>query len=371
MQGAAGPAFLTLLSFRADSVCGVQSERTNGSFMNELSLGQFGSMRRSYAVGLGALVIAGIALGATRIGRGTFDGAIASLSHAQPKWLVVAAIAFGLGLLASAAAWRTGLRACGGEACFKQVSARYAIGSLVNSVAPAHLGGAVRIGLLSRTLPGEDRLWRAGGVGASVAAARTLVLALLIVVAASVGRVPLWPAPLLILVVACVVLVSVRISRRAAGRLGSLLQIFRSVGQSPRAGATIFGWIAFAAITRVCGAVAISLALGVSRPVWVAVVLLAAMALAGVLPLTPGNFGAGAGAATLALHGTGVGLGASLALGVAFQAVETFSGMTLGLAGAAVLAAPGTRTRRWSMAGAGVAAVVLAAALGVASIDFL
>ena len=153
--------------------------------------------------------------------------------------------------------------------------------------------GAVRIGLLSRTLPGDDRLWRAGGVGASVAAARTLVLALLIVVAASVGRVPLWPAPLLILAVACVVLVSVRISRRAAGRLGSLLQIFRSVGQSPRAGATIFGWIAFAAITRVCGAVAISLALGVSRPVWVAVVLLAAMALAGLLPLTPGNFGQG------------------------------------------------------------------------------
>ena len=84
------------------------------------------------------------------------------------------------------------------------------------------------------------------------------------------------------------------------------------------------------------------MALGVPHPIWVAVVLLAAMALAGLLPLTPGNFGAGAGAATLALHGTGVGLGVSLALGVAFQAVETFAGVTLGLAGAAVLAAPGT-----------------------------
>jgi uncharacterized membrane protein YbhN (UPF0104 family) len=349
----------------------VQNERTGDGFINELSLGQLGSVRRSYAVGFGALVIAGIALGATRIGRGTFDGAVASLSHAQPRWLVAAAIAFGLALLGSAAAWRTGLRACGGEACFKQVSSRYAIGSLVNSLAPAHLGGAVRLGLLSRTLPGDDRLWRAGGVGASVAAARTLVLALLVAVAASVGRVPLWPAPLLILAVLCVVLVSVRTSRTAAGRLGSLLQIFRSVRQSPRAGLTIFGWTAFAAIARICGAVAIALALGVSRPVWVAVVLIAAMSLAGLLPLTPGNFGAGAGAATLALHGTGVGLGAALALGVAFQAVETFSGMTLGLAGAAVLAAPGTRTRRWSMAGAGVAAVVAAAALGVASVDFL
>src|SRR6185312_7401410 len=167
------------------------------------------------------------------------------------------------------------------------------------------------------------------------------------------------------------VLVSVRVSRRAAGRLGSLLQIFRSVGQSPRAGATIFGWIAFAAITRVCGAVAISLALGVSRPVWVAVVLLAAMALAGLLPLTPGNFGAGAGAATLALHGTGVGLGVSLVLGVAFQAVETFAGITLGLAGAAVLAAPGTKVRRWSLVASATAAVLVATALGVASVDFI
>jgi hypothetical protein len=94
------------------------------------------------------------------------------------------------------------------------------------------------------------------------------------------------------------------------------------------------------------------------------------MALAGVLPLTPGNFGAGAGAATLALHGTGVGLGVALALGVAFQAVETFVGMMLGLGGAAVLAAPGTRTRRWSMVAVATAAMLVATALGVATIDF-
>ena len=107
-------------------------------------------------------------------------------------------------------------------------------------------------------------------------------------------------------------------------------------------GAALFGWIALSCVARIAAAVAIAMALGVPHPIWVAVVLLAAMALAGLLPLTPGNFGAGAGAATLALHGTGVGLGVSLALGVAFQAVETFAGVTLGLAGAAVLAAPGT-----------------------------
>jgi hypothetical protein len=113
------------------------------------------------------------------------------------------------------------------------------------------------------------------------------------------------------------------------------------------------------------------MALGVPRPVWVAVVLLASLALAGAFPLTPGNFGTGAGAATLALYGTGVDVASSLALALAFQAVETAVGMTLGLAGAAVLAAPGTRARRWSFAAAGAAAVLMAATLGIASVDLI
>jgi hypothetical protein len=95
------------------------------------------------------------------------------------------------------------------------------------------------------------------------------------------------------------------------------------------------------------------------------------MAVSGIVPLTPGNFGTGAGAATLALHGAGVGLGSALAVGVAFQAVETFAGVTLGLAGAAVLATPGTPLRRWSFAAAGVATIVTAAALGIASVDLV
>jgi uncharacterized membrane protein YbhN (UPF0104 family) len=363
-------AFLTLLSFAADSVGDVISENTGTRFFDEFALGQLGSMRRSYAVGAGLLLTAGIAIGMTRMGRGTFSSAVADLARAQPGWIVVAASSFAIGLLASAAGWRVGLRACGGSTGFTQISARYAIGSLVNSLAPAHLGGAVRLGLLSRTLPGEDRLWRAGGIAASVAAARTLALAALIVPAALVGRVPLWPVPLLVLGVVIVIVVGTRFSARAAGRVGSLLQIFRSIARSPREGAIMFGWVACSCAARVAGAVAIAMALGVAHPIWVAVVLLAAMALAGVLPLTPGNFGAGAGAATLALHGTGVGLGAALALGFAFQAVETFVGMTLGLSGAAVLAAPGTRTRRWSMAAIATAAVVVATAVGFASIDF-
>jgi uncharacterized membrane protein YbhN (UPF0104 family) len=348
----------------------VIGEHSGSRFFDELALGQLGSMRRNYAVGIGVLLAAGVAIGVTRLGRGTLSSAFADLARAQPGWIVAAASLFALGLLTSAAGWRVGLRACGGNAGLVQISARYTIGSLVNSLAPAHLGGAVRMGLLSRTLPGDDRLWRAGGIVTSVAAARTLVLAALIVPAAVVGRIPLWPAPLLVLGVGVVLFLGRRFSARTAGRVGSLLQIFRSIARSPRDGAVLFGWIGCSCVARVAAAVAIALALGVPHPIWVAVVLLAAMALAGVLPLTPGNFGAGAGAATLALHGTGVGLGAALALGLAFQAVETFVGMTLGLGGAAVLAAPGTRTRRWSLAAAGAGAVLVAAALGFATIDF-
>jgi uncharacterized membrane protein YbhN (UPF0104 family) len=349
----------------------VLSEHTGSRFFDELALGQLGSMRRKYAVGAGLLLAAAIAIGMTRLGRGTFGNALHDLAGAQPGWIVVAATSFVVGLLASSAGWRVGLRACGGSTGFIQISARYAMGSLVNSLAPAHLGGAVRLGLLSRTLPGNDRLWRAGGVAASVAAARTFVLAALIVPAAVVGRVPLWPAPLLVLGVVAVLVVGTRLSARTAGRIGSLLQIFRSIGRAPREGAALFAWIGCSCVARVVAAVAIALALGVPHPFLVAVVLLAAMALAGVFPLTPGNFGAGAGAATLALHGTGVGLGSALALGFAFQAVETFAGVTVGLAGAGVLAAPGTRIRRWSMAAAGSAAVLVATVLGVASVDFI
>jgi uncharacterized membrane protein YbhN (UPF0104 family) len=343
----------------------------SADLFDDLNLARIGSIRRSYLVGIG-LAVAGVgAIGVLGVGRVAIGAAATSLARAQPGWLVVATVSFAAGLLSSAAAWRAGLRACGGNAGFTQISARYAIGSLVNSLAPAHLGGAIRLGLLSRTLPGKDRIWRAGGVGASVAAARTLALAGLVVAAAAIGRVPFWPAPLLVLGVVIVVAIGVRTSQRAAGRLRSLFQIFSGIARSPRAGAALFGWVGCSFAARLAGATAIALALGVPRPVFVAIVLIAAMALAGLLPLTPGNFGAGAGAATLALHGTGVGVGASLALGVAFQAVETFAGMTLGLGGAAVLAAPGTAARRWSLATAGFAAVLVATALGVATVDLV
>ena len=126
-------ALLTLLSFAADSVSDVISERTGTRFFDELALGQLGSMRRSYAVGAGLLLAAGVAIAMTRMGRGTLSSAVGDLAGAQPGWIVVAASSFVIGLLASSAGWRVGLRACGGSTGFTQISARYAIGSSIRS----------------------------------------------------------------------------------------------------------------------------------------------------------------------------------------------------------------------------------------------
>ena len=345
-------------------------ERRAG-LLDELRLHTGWCSPRAYAVGFALLTGAGLALGATRIGRGTLVNALDSLGRAQPGWLALAAAAFGVGLLCSAEAWRAGLGTCGGKASFTDVSARYAVGSLVNAVAPAHLGGAVRIGLLAQTLEGKDRLWRTGGVASFVAAARTFALAGLIVVAALWSAIPLWPAPILAGVAICGVLLCLRLGGRAAGRLGSLLQVFRAFTRCPQAALRLSGWIGLAFVARLAAAAAIAVSLGVQRPVWIAVVLVTTMALAGLLPLTPGNFGAGAGAVALALHGSGLSLGAALATGVAFQAVETFAGATLGLVGAATLASPTSAVRRWSVAMAGAGCVLIAAAVGIMTVDLV
>jgi uncharacterized membrane protein YbhN (UPF0104 family) len=328
-------------------------------------------LRRGYALAVALLAVGGVALAATRIGRGAFDSAVASLSDARPGWLLAAAGAFAVGLLCSAAAWSRGLRACGSDAAYSDVCARYAVGSLVNAVAPASLGGVVRLGLLSQTLRGDERVWRAGGIGGAVAAARALCLSALVVVAAAWAQVPLWPAPVLAAAVLSLVFVCMRLSRRVSGHVRSLLQVFSSFRGSHRAAATLFAWVALAAAARIAAAAAMAVSLGVQQPIFVALVLVTAVSLSGILPLTPGNFGTGAGAVALALHGTGVAVGPALAVGVAFQAVETFTGMTLGLAGVASLAAPASRVRRLSLTAALVGAVAVSVGLGVMSTDLV
>jgi uncharacterized membrane protein YbhN (UPF0104 family) len=329
----------------------------------------FQEVRRSSAFSFALLGAAAVAVAAAALtfGRRPVHDALATLSGVQPGWLVLAGLGFGLSLVCSARAWHAGLRACGSGATTTDVTARYAVGSLVNSVSPAHLGGAVRIGLLSRTLPGSDAVLRTFGVGAAVGAARALALAALVLGAAALGSVPLWPAPIVAAVVLAALALGARTSKRVAGRVAAALEVFRC----PRTGLELARWIAISFGARLGAAVAVVGSFGIPHALTVSIVMLAAIALAALLPLTPGNIGAGAGAATLALHGTGVGTGVALALGMTFQAVETCTAMLLGLAGSAVLAAPGTRLRRWSLAAAAVGAIGVAAVVGVASVDLV
>jgi uncharacterized membrane protein YbhN (UPF0104 family) len=317
--------------------------------------------------GLVVLAAGVAALAVTHLGHGSVTDALRVLEGANRSWLLLGGAGFVGALVCSAAAWRSGLRACGGRATLVEITSRYAIGSLVNSAAPAHVGGALRVGLLARTLAGADPLLRACGVGTVVAVARTFGLAVLVFAAAVAGRAPLWPVPVLLLGVGVALVACTRLSARVAGRVAAVLQAFRS----PRAAFDIFAWIACSWTLRLGATVAVIAAFGIAHALSVAVVLLAAIALAGLLPLTPGNIGAGAGAAALALHGSGLGAGTALALGMAFQALETCTSVALGLGGVAVVSAPGTRMRRWSVVLAGAAAVAIATTVGFASVDLV
>jgi uncharacterized membrane protein YbhN (UPF0104 family) len=324
-------------------------------------------VRRSSAFGVGLLGAAAIAVAALTVARGTIEEALRTLGSVQPGWLLLAGLGFGAALLSSARAWHAGLEACGGRSSATDIAARYAVGSLANSVTPAHVGGAVRIGLLSRTLPGNDAVLRTCGVGAAVGAARALALALLVLIAAPLGHVPLWPVPIVLAVVVGAVAVAVRVRKRVAGHVAAALEVFRR----PRVGLELGRWVACSFGARLAATIAIVASFGIPHAVTVSVVLLAAIALAALLPLTPGNFGAGAGAATLALHGTGVHAGVALALGMTFQAVETCTSLLLGTAGSAVLAAPGTPLRRVSLAAVAVGALAIATTIGVATVELV
>jgi uncharacterized membrane protein YbhN (UPF0104 family) len=294
-------------------------------------------------------------------------GALHQLEEARPIWLWLAALAFVGSLSCSALAWRSALTAVGGCAGFLDAGARYGVGSLVNSVAPARLGDAVRVALFSRTLPGEDKVLRTGGVFAAIGAARALVLAVLLVVGFSFGALPLWPVAAVAGLGGIAVVLAVATRRRTPHfRVAHLLDAFRAFGREPVRGARIVAWIALATVCRLAAAAAIAAALGVRAPVLAALLIVPALDLAGTLPLTPGNVGITSGAVAMALQAHGVGLDQALGAGIALHAVETAAGLVFGLTGALLLAQfPTPASRRIAIASAGgLAAAALAAGIG-------
>jgi uncharacterized membrane protein YbhN (UPF0104 family) len=231
--------------------------------------------------------------------------ALDGLSGAKPGWLWTAGACFVLSVAASAGAYRAAFGLVGGRLAPLDAAARYGLGSLVNSFAPARLGDAVRLALFSRALDSEERLWRTGGVFAAIAAARACALALLVVAGALAGALPLWP------VLIC------------AGLVGA--------------------------------AAAVAAAIGVHAPLAAAVMIVPALDLAGTFPVTPGNVGVTSGAVAMALSAHGVPMTAALTTGIAFHAIETCAGVGCGLASGLYLVEV-TPRRRWTLALAGAAA---------------
>ena len=295
--------------------------------------------------------------------------ALNGLSGARPIWLWAAGACFVASLAGSAAAYRAAFGLVGARLEPLDAAARYGVGSLVNSFAPVRLGDAARLALFSRKLDSSERLWRTGGVFAAIGAARAAVFALLVVSSAAAGALPLWPVGLGAAAVALAVVVAAATRNRPSGsRVAHLLDAFRALGRQPGRGARIAGWLAFSATARLGAAAAITASLGIHGALGAAVMVVPALAIAGMLPLTPGNIGVTSGAVALTLNAHGVPITIALTTGIAFHAVETCAGVSSGLASALYLVEV-SPARRWAVVVAGATAA--AALVGAFSVTML
>jgi uncharacterized membrane protein YbhN (UPF0104 family) len=320
------------------------------------------------AVGLIAAAAASPGLLQSRVSAG-----LAALGGASPHWLGLAGVAFVLAFACTVGAWRAALAAAGGTICPRQAAARLGVGALVNAVAPAKLGDAMKIALCSRAIDGPERLWTASGVYAALAAARALALAALLVAASATGALPLWPVFVLCGAVGVVALVPVFSDRwRHHLRLARLLDGFAALERSPRALGAVLGWTFAMAATRLAATAAITMSLGLPHPLLAALVVMPVLDFAGIVPITPGGLGISTGAVAMALASRGISAPQALGVGIAMQALETLVSVVVGGLGTLYLLAPRLQSRRWAVhASAAAVSVVFAATLGAAVLDLM
>jgi uncharacterized membrane protein YbhN (UPF0104 family) len=323
-----------------------------------------GKRHAALFVGSIALLVAVVTM-PQLLGERVADG-IDGLGAADAGWLWLAACAFGASLFASASGWASALTRCGGTTTRPDATARYCTGSLVNAVAPARLGSAVRFGLFARVLPNEGRLWTTGGIATSLGAIRLLWLALVLAIGSAIGELPRWPIALLLLGVAVAIAVAWRARNSRPGtRFSHVLDAFRVLGSCPRAAAQIAGWIGLGMAMRIAAAAAIAAAFGIEQPLAVALLIIPALDLAGLLPITPGNVGVASAAIAFVLTAHGTGSDLALSAGIAFGVVETLTTFALGCGSLLYFAGCRTDARRWRTAAVSVCGcLALGAAFG-------
>ncbi len=152
------------------------------------------------------------------------------------------------------------------------------------------------------------------------------------------GALPAWPLVALAGVcigfaAICVFARRIRWPRRAA----HVLDACRELSRSPRELAFVAAWSLGGATAKVGAATSVAAAFGIGRPLGAALVIVAAVELAAIMPLTPGNVGVASAAVALALAARGVDSHLGLSVGIAFGAVEWLTGLSVGIAGAFAL----------------------------------
>jgi uncharacterized membrane protein YbhN (UPF0104 family) len=276
---------------------------------------------------------------------GRFGAIVPLLQRADPTKAVVAAACFTISLAATAAAWRAAFGTAGARLGRVDAFSRYGAGSLVNTFMPARLGDGVRLALFTRTLPRAK--WRVLAAGSSVAAVSAAALpGRLILLGALVGLgfISLWPLIALGALLAGVLVVVIVLQRRVPMILPAALRdSIASLTHSPALALRLVGWMTIEAAARVCAAGAVAVALGVGHPLTTALLITAAVDLASVVPVTPGNVGITSGAIALALDSRGTSLSMAIATGVAYHAVQTVVGISVGFTSVARLAVSARR----------------------------
>jgi uncharacterized membrane protein YbhN (UPF0104 family) len=297
--------------------------------------------------------------------------ALSSVQAADRNWLAVAMLGFGAGFVACVCAWRTTLAASGHRVSLGRGTACLGVGALVNTFTPAKLGDVVKIALFSRSIEGQDRMWTAGGVYAAVEAARCLSIAAFVVIASLTGALPLWPVFALCAGVAVLGVVAFSSDRwRRYRRLAQVFAGFTALVRAPRFAAKLLGWSLATSLARLGGVAALVAALGLPHPFLAALVICAALDLAGAFPLTPGNLGVASGAVAVALRSRGIGMTDALGVGITIQALETLVALVAGAAGALYFAQPSRLFGRWALRAAAMGVPAgLAALMGAFLLD--
>lgn len=221
---------------------------------------------------------------------------------------MLAGVLFAAATASCGLVWHHSLSRAGGRLGRIDACARYGVGSLVNSFAPAKLGDVVRLGLLLEALPKGGRR-RIGRCFVTVQGARTATLAALVIAAAAPG----WLAAFAVLPL-----------------VGALVL--------PRDARPLLALSLLAPAAKVAGVALVLGALDARSPLQTAVAVVPALELAAVLPLTPGNVGVASTAAAMALHAGGMPMPDAISAGIVVHGIETAAGVCYGTAATLIVA---------------------------------